>query len=476
MPSAAAPPGGAPAGFKIPILKEVGTTGLFRMGGYIFEEPLPELQGYSWRRILKGMIENDPVIGAMLFTIEMMARQATWKVVPASRNNEHAKAADFIKGALFEDMESTWQDTLSEIVTFLPWGYSYLEEVYKRRGGLETQDPLYKSKFSDGKTGWRKWSIRAQESQFRWEFDDAGGLLGMWQMPPPDFILRYVPVEKALHFRTTVRKGNPEGRSILRSAYTSWYYKNNISRIEGIGIERDLAGLPVAYVPPEVLGAQPGTDQYVVLQSMKQMIINVRRDEQEGLLFPLAYDEDGNQVYKFELVRAGGRRQFDTGQIINRYDQRMSACVLADFLLLGHEQVGSFALSKNKTEIFATAMTAWLDTICDVVNKDAIPRMMRLNAEPMDQCPKLTHGAVESVDLEELSDYVSKLSGAGISFTDPETQKYLKEAAHIPVPEDAAVHDQEHVPSDKVSPDDAPRPERAQAPQGDDGGGDAGEG
>ncbi|MGI6498023.1 MAG: hypothetical protein ACOX0U_04265 [Oscillospiraceae bacterium] len=50
-------------------------------------------------------------------------------------------------------------------------------------------------------------------------------------------------------FRTKSRKGSPEGRSILRNAYRSWYFKRRIQEIEGIGIERDLAGFPTLTAP-----------------------------------------------------------------------------------------------------------------------------------------------------------------------------------------------------------------------------------
>lgn len=50
-------------------------------------------------------------------------------------------------------------------------------------------------------------------------------------------------------FRTESVKDNPEGRSILRNAYRSWYFKRRIQEIEAIGIERDLAGLPVIHAP-----------------------------------------------------------------------------------------------------------------------------------------------------------------------------------------------------------------------------------
>ena len=145
-------------------------------------------------------------------------------------------------------MQDTWTDTISEILSFLTYGWSFHEIVYKRRMG-NTKNPTTKSKYTDGLIGWKKLPIRAQETLYRWEYDNEDNLLGMTQMPPPDFGTYTIPMSKALLFRTKSRKNNPEGRSILRNAYRSWYFKRRIQEIEGIGIERDLAGLPVMHGP-----------------------------------------------------------------------------------------------------------------------------------------------------------------------------------------------------------------------------------
>ena len=112
------------------------------------------------------------------------------------------------------DMQDTWTDTISEILSFLAYGWSYHEIVYKRRTG-NSRDPRQNSKFTDGLIGWQKLPIRAQETLFRWEYDEADNLTGMTQLPPPDYRMATIPIEKALHFRTKSRKNNPEGRSIL---------------------------------------------------------------------------------------------------------------------------------------------------------------------------------------------------------------------------------------------------------------------
>lgn len=163
-------------------------------------------------------------------------------------------------------------------------------------------------------------------------------------MPPPDFGLLTIPMSKALLFRTKVRKDNPEGRSILRNAYRSWHFKRRIQEIEGIGIERDLAGLPVIYTP-EDMDIWNSEDETIsrIRAELENMVRGVRRDEREGLVLPGGF--------KMELLSTGGSRQFDTNAIIDRYDTRIAMTVLADFIFLGHQQNGSWALSSDKTEL-----------------------------------------------------------------------------------------------------------------------------
>src|SRR4051812_19720645 len=100
-------------------LSELGSTGLPRYNGYVYDEVLPELSGLRWRRIVREMATNDPVINAVLFAVEMLVRQASWDVTPHSQDNADLEAAAFLKGAIFDDMSSTWPDTVAEILTFL---------------------------------------------------------------------------------------------------------------------------------------------------------------------------------------------------------------------------------------------------------------------------------------------------------------------------------------------------------------------
>jgi hypothetical protein len=328
-------------------------------------------------------------------------------------------------------MSDSWDATLQNILSMLVYGWSFHEIVYKIRGGM-TGDPKTHSRFNDNRIGWRKWPVRAQETLQEWMLDDRGGIQGMIQMDPSGGGLHRIPIEKAVLFRTTTNRNNPEGYSLLRNAYRPWFYKRRIEEIEAVGIERDLAGLPMAYVPPEYLMTTANPAQKAVLQAITDIVQNVKRNEQEGIVFPAAYDDNGNRIFDLTLLSASGSRQFDTGAVIQRYDQRIAMSLLSDFLLLGSDRVGSFALGTAKVDLWTLAVDSIAKTIAEVVNQFAIPRLLKLNAMRMDRMPELTYGQVSSVELSEVADYVSKLMGVGAIMPDPALEGHLRSLGDLP--------------------------------------------
>jgi hypothetical protein len=189
-------------------------------------------------------------------------------------------------------------------------------------------------------------------------------------------------------------------------------------------------------VPPDLLSSNASQQQKNLLGNIQSMITNVRRDEMEGVIFPMAYDQNKNPLYEFKLLSTGGSRQFDTDKIIQRYDHRIAMTCLADFLLLGQGAgaTGSWAMHSDKTKLFSRAIGAFLDIIAETFNRFAIPRLMALNDFQITDNPKIMHGDLQSVDLKELKDYILGLSQAGMPlFPNEELEKYLKTVADLPV-------------------------------------------
>jgi phage gp29-like protein len=413
-----------------PDLTELGTSGLRRSGGFVHEEFLNQLRGRRGFLVYREMADNDPVIGSILYAIEKVVLRLEWRIDPFDDSPEAEEIRNFIDECM-EDMSDSWDQTLASILSMLVYGFSFHEIVYKIRKG-DSKDPKYNSKHVDGKIGWRKFAIRSQESLNNWMMDPEGGIQGYRQIDPAGGGFREIPIDKGLLFRTNVNKNNPEGRSLLRNCFRPWYYKRRIEEIEAIGIERDLAGLPVAKVPPEYLSSGATAAQQSVLAEITQIVQNIKRNEQEGVIFPMMYDENGKEMFSLELLSSGGSRQFDTDKVIQRYDQRISMSVLSDFILLGHEKVGSFALGSQKMDLWTMSVEAIAKSIAEVMNQYAIPRLLKLNGMNTELAPFLTYGEVSSVDLNELSNFVQKLIGAGALTPDADLEAYLREQASLP--------------------------------------------
>ena len=414
---------------------ELGRIGQLRWGAsgsdsIFYEEFLRELQGVKGVYAYTEMADNDATIGAIIFAIEMLMRNCEFHVEPKGDTAKDKEAAEFVESCM-NDMERTWADTLSEILSFLTYGWSWHEIVYKRRVGKNTS-PQTNSKYSDGLIGWRKLPIRAQDTLFGWEYKDGtDDLLGMTQQPPPDFEKVTIPIERSLHFRTRSRKDNPEGRSILRTAYRAYYFKKRLEEIEGYGMERDLAGFPVLYAPDGMdIWDDEDPDMAKALAYAEMIVSSIRRDAMEGVVLP-----GGENGWKLELLASSGKRQFDTNAIIDRYDKRIATSVLADFVMLGQQQVGSFALADSKTKIFALAIGTYLDVICEVFNNQAIPRLIDLNGEyfkGITDYPEMKHGDIEEVDLQQFASFITEMVGSGVIVPDESLEDEVRRIGNLP--------------------------------------------
>jgi hypothetical protein len=418
-------------------LTEIGRTGLLQSGGVLYEEFLNKLRGEQGRRVFREMADNDPVIGGILLAFEKSLARLPWKIeVPDDASPDDKAIAEFVQEC-FEDMSDSWDSTLSSLLSMLVFGWSFHEIVYKIRGGRDTKDPTHYSRFTDGKVGWRKWAIRAQDTLLRWEFDDTGGIQGMTQFVPGGSIYT-IPIEKALLFRTTLGKNNPEGRAMIRNSFRPWFFKKKIEEIEAIGIERDLAGLPVAYLDPMYFSPTATPDEKNLFDQVQKIVTQIKRNEAEGVVFPRIYDENNNSMIELSLLSTGGARQFDTDKIITRYNQQIAMSVLADFIMLGHEQVGTQSLGASKIELWMMAVEAIAKQIAATVNQHAIPRLLRLNGMDAENPPELVFGAVEQVDLTGLGQFLSAMVTAGLIVPDVKLEEMLRELAHLtPIDEES---------------------------------------
>src|SRR3990167_4308266 len=120
------------------------------------EEFLPQLRGRRQSELYREMAENDALVGAILFAIEMVLRQVGWEVEPA-RSRDGVATPDDIERADFlntckQDMSHSWEEVISDALTMLPYGHAYMEIVYKRRETEEIEAGAEKrTRYPDGR-------------------------------------------------------------------------------------------------------------------------------------------------------------------------------------------------------------------------------------------------------------------------------------------------------------------------------------
>ena len=410
-----------------------------RNGQIRSDEFLPELRGKRAIKKYREMRENDSTIGAVMYAVEQILRDVDLTVKPVDDSEAAKREADFVESVL-EDMEHTLDDHISESLSFLSYGFSWFEVVYKRRGGKDTQNPKKRSKFSDGRIGVRKIASRAPWTVSRFEVDKkTGEILGMHQEGSYGNQKHYIPSRKSLYYRTTSINNDPAGRPIIRNAYTSYEFLNNLQSIEAIAVERELAGIPVARVPAEYLAPDATPDQKAFVNELQIILRDLKFNEQGSLIvssdtFPGKEGEPTNiRLVDVELMSSQGTRNIDIDPIVRRYQHDIARSMLSEFLMLGSSG-GSYALSKSKTDLFLRALESYIQTIVDVLNKQLVERLWDLNGLDYDLMPKIVSGDVAPHDLRELGSYLRNLNGADINLaSQPDIVDALLDNAELPL-------------------------------------------
>ena len=410
------------------------------------DEFLPELRGKKAIRKYREMRDNDSTIGAVMYATEQVLRDVDLKVMPANDSAEAKKEADFVESVL-DDMDHTLDDHIAESLSNLSYGFAWFEVIYKRRNGPTERSDKKRSKYSDGRMGVRKIAIRAPWTISRFDVDQqTGDVKGIYQDGSGYNNSNYIPTRKSLYYRTTTINGDPAGRSILRNAYTSYEYVNNLQSIEAIAVERELAGIPVARIPAEYLSGDATATQSGFVNNLQSILRDVKFNEQGYIILPSdTYpDKDGaptnQKLVDVELMSSSGSRNIDIDPIVRRYQHDIARSVLSEFLMLGGGSTGSYALSKSKTDLFLRALESYIQAIVDVLNKQLVERLWELNGLNYDLMPTITAGDVAPHDLREVAAFLRNLNGANIDVSShPEVVKDLMDIAELNYDPEAGV-------------------------------------
>lgn len=429
---------------------EFGVTGLKQYGGLVEEHWITSLNTSSKRiRVYDEMYRYDPTASAMIKTTEMFMCASQPRVEAASHSAADKEAAEFLESCL-TDMTKSWQSIMSDIVLFLPYGFFDCEIVYWKRDGS-------KSQFDDGRIGWRKWGPRHPTTVDSWKFDEHGGIEGMWQLDPNGHKTVWLPVEKLLHFTTTgMGKNSPEGISVLEGAYQSWFYAKNLTIQEAIIVER-MSGTPFIGLPE---GASTDSSSDSDLERAKQIVRNIKTAEDMGLTLPYGFE------FGYKVPPSGPALQ--PGDIITRHRRDLARALAMDFIMLGGGDQGSWAMHKDKSQLYIRSLNAFLKKIADVINRHGVTRLFELNAFPnITGLPQVYFTPISKIDIGDFADVIAGLFNSGALSYNLDTENAVRREVGLPEIDEPGITFKPPMPLDEnmQAPQPAPEPEPEEEPE-----------
>lgn len=391
-------------------LVELGAPGTNIISGIITEDYNPDLQGTQAVKKFDEMRKNDAQVKASLLAVKLPLLSARWFIQRAEGDEVDEDLAEeqalFIEENLFNKLK--WKKQLKLILTYLDFGYKYLEKVF----GIDEETGLIV---------WRKWGDRQQSAHYKWESDTTPPIVGAKQQLPVvtenlEDAQPFTPLEKLLLFSYDREGDNYEGVSMLRGAYKHWWYKDTLYKIQGIQAERYGVGIPTA-----TMGESNSSDDK---NKAEEMCKNVKSNESSYMILPFGW--------QFDIKTPIGNAQGSSIEAAITHHNRMILMnVLAGFLDLGSGSSGSFALGREQGSFFTLGLQSIADDIKETIN-DAIKELILMNWTDTKKFPKLDVTDIANIDGESFSNMLNVLAMGNFITPDKDLKKFVRNSLKLP--------------------------------------------
>lgn len=400
-------------------LSEVGFAALKTTGGKMREEAN---MAFRYPQMLKVVAEMkySPPVSIGLGAINTLMNRAEVYVEPLRDETEVEKSRREYLNSVLHDMDTSWQATMQSISTYKEYGHQISEIVMRRR--------LIKngSRFNDGLVGLKGLKNRPQNSIAKWNFDETGRELVSVSQSIANVENSYrflnladenghivIPRDKFILFRCDPADDNPEGVSILRSAYLAYKQLSLISDQLMTGISKDIAGIPFAQLPPKYMNPDASAEDKAVFTATKSLIDQVAAGTQNGIIFPAIRDDQGNEMFSFSLLEQKTGKAYDLPEIIRLLQTNILSVLSCDSITMGAEKGGSLSLQDGSTNLLALQVAYRLSEISNTLNQELVPLLWKMNGWSTERLPKIKFKDVSSVSLEEFSKYIQRIMSVG---------------------------------------------------------------
>lgn len=392
----------------------LGTGGTSVSWGYVdVKEKEPELSsGERWRSYSDIMV-NVGIVGAGVRYFLNLLAKVTWKADPADDTPEALDYADRVEKIMYE-METPWSRVIRRAALYRFYGFGLQEWTAVRR--------------PDGMIGFSRIDPRPVHTIERWDIDDdQTKVWGVIQRSPTTAREIYIPRGKMIYLVDDMVSDSPEGIGLFRHMFPLAKRLQRLERIEADGFETDLRGIPVVRAPLSIMD-QMVRDGSLQRETRDQMLADISKFGENHIRSQKSYvkldsavyrsqDDSGSpsqvRLWDVELLRGESQAFIGIDKAIERQIYSIARLIGVEHLLLGSTAVGSFALSKDKTQNFYLVVDSSLNEIAESFNIDFLGPLWKLNGWPDEMMPTLKPEPVRFRDVEQISTTLQQMAQAG---------------------------------------------------------------
>ena len=385
---------------KPPMGERGDSWGLASGGIIVSNDYNKELTGTGRIKIFDKMRLGDATVRAMLRIIKLPIKAANWRIDPASELRVDKKITEFISKELFENQTRTWDEILNNALLYLDYGSIPFEIIYE-----------FKEVNGQIMIGLHKLATRRPDTIQAWKLKDGSTGISQYTVNG----LFEIPIKKCIVFINEREGENWEGISLLRYAYKHWYIKDKLYMIDAMAQERQGLGVPYAKLPAGATSADK--------DKADELLENMRASHKGFIRFP-----EGWEVGFLDMKSNTSR---DPKSMIDHHDRQITKSVLAQFLELGRNSGGSYALQKDQGAIFIMALEAIAKTIRDTFQKFLIKKLVDYNFD-VEQYPQLKNDSIGQKDLNIFTTALQRAVQVGAIKPDSTIEQFLRQMMNLP--------------------------------------------
>lgn len=416
-----------------------GAPGFALTGGYIVnKETNAQLLGANRWRTASDILANISIVAASVrYMLNLVARPA-WRFEPAIEDSREADEAAEFAQEIIDGIEGSWTSTVRRMALYRYHGFGLHEwQAIKRE---------------DGRIGIGRIAVRPCHTVEKWDFE-GDDLRGIVQRAPLDGKEVYLPRSKVIYLVDDSLTDSPEGMGWFRHLVEPANRLKNLFKIETMGFERDLNGIPVGRAPLSEINAMVGTalpNGTTFTQAMADSAISglkniVRMEAKEpgtgALIDSIPYVNQGadgetytdRPMWDLELLSSDPNGLDAIAKAINRIQFEMALVMGTESMLVGREGEGSRALSEDKSRNLYLLGESTLTDMCEFIDRDLMGPVWAMNGLPEELKPKATTEGISFKDAEKIARVLKDMSTAGaVLAPDDPAINDLRDALNIP--------------------------------------------